>query len=147
MKYIVVLQLPFNGKKFNVGFKRTGFRAPYAMRGPVDVEALAEKDKAQIERWTKSNADKRADLEEDFVLSPVVGPFIASAYEDGKVTETKGTRIFDILSDADYAEASLPPKAELHVQLQEKEGALSAAQEKIKALEAQLAKGKTTKPE
>lgn len=143
-KYLILLELPYNGKKYKVGFKKTGFLAPYAAKGPVDVEQLAEKDKALIGRWTKSNADKRADLEEEFLLAPVVGPFITTLPE-GKVVETKGTAFFDIMTDADYAEAALPAKAELNAEISAKDGELSAAEEKIEALKAELAEGKLKK--
>ena len=133
------IQLPYNGKKFNVLFLMTCFVAPFAQREPVDVEVLGEKDKALIDAWTKANGEKREAIEEKFSLTKVVGPFIDSAYPDGaEVKASKGTRIFRILTDAEYAEAALPPKAELDVQLREKEESLTAAEERIKALEAEL---------
>lgn len=141
------IQLPLNGKLFNVLFTMTLFAATYAMRGLVDVEELGEHDKALLDEYKKANQGKKENLEEQFKLTPVVAGFIESAYPDGKVTESKGTRIFQILTDAEFKEASLPPKAELDAQLQEKESALVAAEEKIKALQAKLDKGSTKETE
>lgn len=141
-KYIALLKLPLNGKTYNVGFKKTGFQAPYAMRGPVQVEKLAEHDKALYESYSKANGQKKSNKEEEFKLTPIVAGFIKTAFEDGQVSETKGTALFDILINADYAEAALPPKAELDVQLREKASQLESAEEKIKALEAQILKTK-----
>lgn len=142
----LALRLPLDGKVYNVLFMMTLFVSS-AMRELVDVEKLAEHDMALLDRYLKANEKKRSELEEEFKLTPVVAGFIQTAYPDGQVGESKGTRVFRILSDAEFAEATLPPKAELDVQLKEKAAALTSAEEKIKALEVKLAEGSTKKSE
>lgn len=118
--------IPVDGELFYIGFRVAGFRAPYTeISGVVPVEEFAEHDKALLESWKKASKQKREEIELEFKLGPVARAFSKSEKD---VTSTMRK-----LSKEQFADLANPTsKAALAEDLE-------SAQERIAALEAELA--------
>lgn len=127
MKNPIVVALVIQGNLTFVAFKKTGFRAPWASENPIDIEALVEHDQAIMEEWKRvRKAEKKAELEAKLKLVPVIQPYIESGQNE--------SGIFRQLTEAQYAEAVMPPKLELAEELKQQAQVIETYEERLNAL-------------
>lgn len=134
------LPLP-NGEKVNVGFKTPGFVIPGRGKNPIDTVSLVATEKEKIEAINslgkgKANQEKAEELTSELVLPGFIGKYVETGSTSG---------LFDILSDEAAAESTITKsKLDLAKEKEETDKLLTEAQEKVKALEAELAKMATS---